>query len=308
MLNVVGQRFGLLTVLHDLPFHPGIKRKVECRCDCGRITNAAPSALSVGRIRSCGCLINRPAHNRVPMVIGERFGSLTILRELSTKHDVRQFECRCDCGQITTAPIGHLQTGHKQSCGCKRKQAATERGRQVLRGDKFGMLTIIRETERGNWKERRFVCACECGQTTIAALKDMVTEQKRSCGCLKHKIGALNLKHGLKGAKVQHPLYVVWRSIKTRCFNPRCKAFKNYGGRGISIAPEWRDDPEAFVAWCLAHGWTPQLTINRLNPDLWYEPRNIEFISKSDNSKQRNIGLWCRKQHAYILAALSLPA
>jgi hypothetical protein len=104
-------------------------------------------------------------------------------------------------------------------------------------------------------------------------------------------------------------LYAAWKGIKARCFNQRTKAFRNYGGRGITIWPEWRDDPIAFVKWCLDNGWEPRLTIDRF-PDANgnYAPDNIRFVTKSDNSRFKH--WWHRRERVALLlkAALSLPA
>ena len=42
------------------------------------------------------------------------------------------------------------------------------------------------------------------------------------------------------------PLYQCWQGMRNRCLNPKTRNFKNYGGRGIRIAPEWADDFHAF--------------------------------------------------------------
>lgn len=50
-----GQRFGRLTVLHELPGRAGTGHLAECRCDCGTITTAPLKNLHNGRVTSCGC-------------------------------------------------------------------------------------------------------------------------------------------------------------------------------------------------------------------------------------------------------------
>jgi len=177
-----------------------------------------------------------------------------------------------------------------------------------LIGKRYGLLTIVQDV--GVKKKNRLVkCRCDCGRTKTIQLRSLKSQNTRSCGCLRDgKIGALNRTHGMKGTHKQHPLYLVWRGIKTRCFNPRCKAFKTYGARGITICAEWKDDPVAFAAWCLEHGWKPGLTIERIDNDGDYEPSNCEFISKSENTIRRLRREQRDREHFYILAALSMAA
>lgn len=50
-----GNRYGLLTVIERVP--GGARRMYRCRCDCGGEKSAAGSALTRGRVQSCGCLL-----------------------------------------------------------------------------------------------------------------------------------------------------------------------------------------------------------------------------------------------------------
>ena len=55
-LNLDGRRFGLLVVVREEPKTPGQRRKVFCRCDCGRTASIDPRRLRLGGTESCGCL------------------------------------------------------------------------------------------------------------------------------------------------------------------------------------------------------------------------------------------------------------
>jgi len=68
-------------------------------------------------------------------------------------------------------------------------------------------------------------------------------------------------------------LYKVWGSIKTRCYNPKNKAYKYYGAKGITLCDEWKDDYGAFEKWSNANGYKEGLQINK---DEWCEILNIE--------------------------------
>lgn len=85
----------------------------------------------------------------------------------------------------------------------------------------------------------------------------------------------------------KHPLYGTWKRIKARCYNTKCKDYKDYGGRGITICTEWRDDFVEFLYWSLKHGWWEGASIERVDNDKGYSPENCKWIPVSEQSKNR---------------------
>lgn len=60
---------------------------------------------------------------RVINMAGQKIGRLQVL-ERNGKDRFGQivWKCRCECGNITNVPGGHLRTGHTTSCGCLAKE------------------------------------------------------------------------------------------------------------------------------------------------------------------------------------------
>lgn len=87
--------------------------------------------------------------------------------------------------------------------------------------------------------------------------------------------------------RAAHPLFRTWAGIIQRCTNPKHTAFANYGGRGITVCPEWRTFAP-FEAWILAHlGPRPDgMTLDRIDNDGHYEPGNMRWATRSQ--QQRN--------------------
>ena len=81
-------------------------------------------------------------------------------------------------------------------------------------------------------------------------------------------------------------LYNIWRCMKQRCNNPNHSEYHRYGGRGIRVYPYWENSFESFKKWALANGYQDDLTIDRINNDAGYNPRNCQWISRSENSKK----------------------
>ena len=87
-------------------------------------------------------------------------------------------------------------------------------------------------------------------------------------------------KHGGCGTR----LYRVWSNMIDRCENPNNKEYNRYGGRGIDICFEWRQDFSKFMEWALENGYKENLTIDRINNELGYCPSNCQWITREENS------------------------
>ena len=97
--NLVGQRFGMLTVVEQAASGKDGKRRWICRCDCGKETTVLGQNLTRGGTVSCGCKKRND-------LTGQRIGRLTVLEQsdqYGTRGSRKQrlWKCRCDCGQLT---------------------------------------------------------------------------------------------------------------------------------------------------------------------------------------------------------------
>lgn len=88
------------------------------------------------------------------------------------------------------------------------------------------------------------------------------------------------------GQDVHSRLYRIWRCMHFRCYQPSHEAYHRYGGRGIGVCDEWRDFG-GFSAWALANGYAEDLTIDREDNDLGYEPSNCRWVTMADQQRNR---------------------
>lgn len=82
-------------------------------------------------------------------------------------------------------------------------------------------------------------------------------------------------------------LYGIWGGIKTRCCNPNDKVYSNYGGKGISMSEEWKNNFISFGTWALENGYTDSLTIDRIDPTQGYTPENCRWVDQQTQQNNR---------------------
>lgn len=162
---------------------------------------------------------------------------------------------------------------------------------QDLTGQKFGRLTVIKRAENSKTKQTRWLCKCDCGKTKIILSNSLKSGKTISCGCLHNDL----LKQRLsKHQKTKTRLYKVWLRMKARCYNAKVKEYNLYGGRGIEVCNEWKNNYMSFYNWALSNGYDEnakykECTIDRIDVNGNYEPSNCRWVNSTIQSKNKRI-------------------
>lgn len=82
-------------------------------------------------------------------------------------------------------------------------------------------------------------------------------------------------RHGLTNTRI----YRIWKSMKTRCYNPKHDHYDSYGGKNIKICDKWKNDFMNFYSWSLKNGYNDNLSIDRIDNNKDYTPDNCRWIS-----------------------------
>ena len=193
--TLVGQRFGKLVVLEATDQRKLSTIVWKCLCDCGNTVFADTHRLNNGYIKSCGCLKKENADKRIKeqaqQLAGQRFGRLTIVEPTDKKDGTAVvWKCKCDCGNTTYSTLSSLKIGNKKSCGCivrERTAKSREAMEKELFGQKFGRLTVLMIAENPRNRKTALECLCDCGNKTFATRNELISGQRKSCGCLKQE-------------------------------------------------------------------------------------------------------------------------
>ena len=153
-----------------------------------------------------------------------------------------------------------------------------------LTGKNFGKLTVIKYCGSNKNGRALWLCQCECGNTKIILGNSLLSKLTFSCGCYnKEHSKNIHTKHNMSYSK----LYKVWQGMKTRCYNPNFIYYCNYGGRGITICNEWKNDFSKFYEWAINNGYKEGLTIDRINNDGNYEPNNCRWVTRAEQNRNK---------------------
>lgn len=139
-----------------------------------------------------------------------------------------------------------------------------------LTGKKFGRITAIKVV--GSKNGAVWLCKCDCGKETEVLSSSLATGHTSSCG--NHRIEAVvaaNLKHGLS----KTPEYTAWRSMYSRCYNPKNDSFESYHKRGIKVCIGWINSFESFLA-DIGSRPNNRMSLDRIDNDLWYSCGHCE--------------------------------
>jgi len=168
----------------------------------------------------------------------------------------------------------------------------------ISTGFRSGRLVVIGDAEpfidpTSRDRLSASVVRCDCGTIKNVRNTSLRTGRTVSCGCIQKEKASVqakaNTKHGLSSSRVFHS----WCAMRQRCYYPKHKDFHSYGGRGITVCPQWRESFEVFLS---DMGQPPVgYTLDRIDTDGNYCPENCQWADAKTQANSQ------KKTHKILL-------
>ena len=229
--DLIGRRFGKLTVTGKTKLREDRYAVWHCRCDCGNECNVNTKRLNRGTITDCGCVPKTAANNGSKAVdlTGMVFGSLTALYRTENRGSRTAWICKCECGNEVTVTTHDLRAGKTKSCGCR---SHADRAYRDLTGMQIGRLSVLSKTDKRDGKGSVYwLCRCSCGNECLYSADSLVHGGIVSCGCYRKEVVCANIGcrlHRVDGTCVE------------RLLSTRARSDSKSGHVGIHITKDGR--------------------------------------------------------------------
>lgn len=142
-------------------------------------------------------------------------------------------------------------------------------------------------------QKTEWLCQCKCGVQRRVRMGNLKSGISTNCGCRRREILTRRNRLTTGGIWVENPKTAhTWDRMIRRCYDPKSKGFRNYGGRGITVCDRWKgvDGLKHFIADMgtpfAAH------SLGRINNDGGYSPENCRWETNEEQQSNKRTNVY----------------
>ena len=138
---------------------------------------------------------------------------------------------------------------------------------------------------------RYWRCRCTCGKEKEIADYHLNSGATKSCGCLSGEVTALrNTKTRKWNGSSRSLEYHTWQGMHHRCKRPSSPVYRYYGGRGITVCPEWDNFDKFLQDMGPIPG--PDFSLDRIDVNEGYNPSNCRWATWWEQQSNRRDNIY----------------
>lgn len=250
--NLVGEKFGKLTVLEYYGKNEKGYHLWKCKCDCGNYAIVNNKSIKNGHTKSCGCI------HRAKDLTGKKFGNLTVVKKVERKNRSNQWLCKCDCGKEVVCYQYNLERGTSTSCGCLRSYYAKKT--RSCHGESTSKFYKKWSSIKTRCYNKNTPCYKNYGGRGIKMCDEWLDFWNFREWAYKN-----GYSEGLTLERIDvngnyEPSNCKWIPMEEQAINKRNNSFIEYGGKKQTIS-QWSKElgvGKEVLSYRYRAGWTPE--------------------------------------------------
>lgn len=250
--NLVGEKFGKLTVLEYYGKNEKGYHLWKCKCDCGNYAIVNNKSIKNGHTKSCGCI------HRAKDLTGKKFGNLTVVKKVERKNRSNQWLCKCDCGKEVVCYQYNLERGTSTSCGCLRSYYAKKT--RSCHGESTGKFYKKWSSIKTRCYNKNTPCYKNYGGRGIKMCDEWLDFWNFREWAYKNGYSeGLTLERTDVNGNYE-PSNCKWIPMEEQAINKRNNSFIEYGGKRQTIS-QWSKElgvGKEVLSYRYRAGWAPE--------------------------------------------------